>query len=106
MDREEIFRKIGRQDLLNEAFEPYMFLSLFHPNFCGCDNIAWMDDIEKYINNEYNPDDLKDNVTRLENVFPDKYDANVEQLRLYCQEMLRAITNYQHLRYPNDFIPY
>lgn len=105
MTREEIFNYVGRPDLANSDFDEWEFLAIFHPNY-NCDNIAFNDDLERYLNGEYNPEDPEDNAARMAEAFPDRYDAEVEQLRLYCKEMLRAVNAYQSLRYPNGIIPY
>ena len=106
MTRGDIFKAINRDDLVDFPFDPYLFLEAFHPDYYRCDNIAWMDDLDKYIDGEYDPKDLNDSATRMAHAFPDKYDAYVEHLRLYCQEMLRAVKTYQSLRYPNGILPY
>lgn len=105
MTREEIFKKMGREDMINEPFDKWEFLAIFHPNY-NCDNIAFEDDLERYLTGEYNPEDPDDTGTQMAKAFPDTYDAEVEQLRLFCQEMLRAVNVYQSMRYPSGIIPY
>ena len=92
--------------MIDAPFNPYLFLEVFHPDYSGCDIIAWLDDLDKYLDDEYDPDNMEDTGTRMAMAFPDKYDAYVEHLRLYCQEMLRAVEKYQSLRYPDGILPY
>ena len=106
MTRLEIFQYYNKMDQFNKPFDPWEFLELFHPNYYVCDNIAWMDDIDKYLGNEFDPADTEETGTKMSVAFPDRYDASVEKLRLFCQEMLRAVETYQSLRYPNGVVPY
>ena len=106
MTRKDIFKSVRREDLIDIPFDPNIFLEVFHPDYSRCDNIAWMDDLNKYIDGEYDQDNMEDSGTRMACAFPDKFDAHVEHLRLYCQEMLRAVRAYQSLRYPSGILPY
>ena len=99
MTREEVFKTIGADDTSNAPFDDYEFCGIFHPNY-NCDNIAFIDDLNRYLNGQYDPNDPYDNGTRMSKIFPDEYDAEVECLRLYCQEMLQAVEVYQSMRYP------
>lgn len=102
MTRKEIFEKVGHSDDFDNDFDEWDFLSMFHPNY-NCDNIAWEGDIEKYLSCEGEPGDCSEWVGK---AFPDEYDAEVERLRLYCKEMLRAIDEYYSMRYPSGILPY
>lgn len=81
--------------MATKTFEPFAFMEKYHPNYSGEDNIAHMDDIQKFIDDEYDPNDPQDSGAWMATAFGgDKYFAAVEAQRLYCQEMLRAIDNY------------
>lgn len=83
-----------------EKFEPWEFMAKYHPNYSLEDNIAWHDDIQKFLDDEYDPDDKEDTGTAMAEAFKgDKFFAAVEAQRLYCQEMLRAIDNYYEQRF-------
>lgn len=90
---------------MNES-DKWAFLEHCHPNYTGEDNIAFISDLDRYLAGEYDPEDLGDNATRMARAFPDRRDAEIERERLYCQEMLRAISVYQSRRYPDGILPY
>lgn len=48
MTRNEIFKSMGRKDLIGQPFDEVEFLGLFHPNY-NCDEIAWEGDLQKFL---------------------------------------------------------
>ena len=95
--------------MATERFDPWEFMEKYHPNYSQENNIAWHDDIQKFLDDEYNPNDDNDSGTAMAKAFKgDKYFAAVEAERLYCQEMLRAIEAYYKQRFGSGphILPY
>lgn len=93
----------------SNTFNTWKFLGKYHPNYSQDNNIAWHDDIQKFINDEYDPDDPNDTGNAMAKAFKgDKFFAAVEAERLYCQEMLRAIDAYYKERFGSGpvILPY
>lgn len=91
----DVLKAIGRSDLIDAPFDDLEFLGAFHPNY-NCDEIAWEGDIDKYLHGEGEPGDCTEWVAKQ---YPDLFDAHVARLGLWCQNMLKAVENYEKMRY-------
>ncbi len=91
----DVLISIGRPDLIDSEFDELEFLGVFHPNY-NCDEIAWEGDIDKYLAGESEPGDCTEWVAKQ---YPDRFDAHVARLGFYCRNMLKAVENYEQIRY-------
>lgn len=95
MTRNEIFKSLGRKDLIGQPFDEVEFLGLFHPNY-NCDEIAWEGDLQKFVDGEVEEGDAAEWCVKEYGL--NIYDAEVDRLELYCRNILAAIENYHRLR--------
>lgn len=92
---------------MSSADETLTFLEEYHPNYYESEEIARIEDLERYISDEYDMTDLSDPANILREEFPDKKDAYAEMQRMKSQEMIRAVENYNSMnRSPDELAVY
>ena len=80
-----------------ESFDFWEFMGAWHPDY-NCDEIGTSDDLQCYIDGQEDNSQYE----RLRNAFHgDKFLAEVEMTRINCEQMLRAINEFQkHVKMP------
>lgn len=94
----------SRKTTMSKDFDRWKFIEEWLPGYTCDQDVAWSNDLSKYIEGEFNYQDEydRDRINEIAEVCPNLEDAELEQKRVDCELFLAALEAYKKAKAEGD----